>query len=286
MKFSFKEDAKKILVILFSSVVTALCIKSFVRTGGLIPGGVTGLTVMIQRIAEQFFGVSVPYTLINLLLNAIPLVLGFVLVGKKMAVYSAISVVLTSVLVDLIPAIPITSDILLISVFGGIISGFAGGLCLRMSTTMGGTDLIAMVISERSGMDSFNLMLGFNAVLLCAAGLLFGWDKALYSIVYQFAATEIVHVLYRAYQQQTLFIVTNVPQEVCDAIGETSNHTATVLNGLGSHENRERSIVYSVVSGSEYKNVISAVRRADPEAFVNAIRTERVSGRFYRRPVE
>ncbi len=286
MKFTLREDGKKILVIFFSSVLTALVIKSFVRAGGLIPGGVTGLTVMIQRIVEQFFEVTVPYTVINLVLNAVPLILGFRFLGKKLTIYSALCVLLTSVAVDLIPAIPITSDILLISVFGGIISGFAGGLCLRVSTTMGGTDLIGMLISAYRGVDSFNLILGFNAVLLCAAGFLFGWDKALYSIIYQFAATEVVHLLYREYQRQTLFIVTNRPQEVCEAIGRISNHTATILEGQGSYKDEARSMVYSVVSGAEYKAVISEVRKADSEAFVNSIRTERLAGRFYHRPEE
>jgi uncharacterized membrane-anchored protein YitT (DUF2179 family) len=93
-------------------------------------------------------------------------------------------------------------------------------------------------------------------------------------------------VLYKKYQQETLFVVTNRPQEVCQVISEISNHGATVLEGEGSYEHCERNVVYSVVSGAECKRVIQAVRRTDPKAFVNAVRTEQLSGRFYQKPNE
>ena len=69
-------------------------------------------------------------------------------------------------------------------------------------------------------------MLGVNVVLLTTAGLLFGWDKALYSILYQYVSTQVVHLLYRRYQSTTLFIVTNKAQEICHAISEVSHHGA------------------------------------------------------------
>ena len=72
MKFSVKEDGKRILVIFLASLLMALNIKSFVRTGGLYPGGATGLTILIQRIAEMFLHVAIPYTLVNVILNAVP----------------------------------------------------------------------------------------------------------------------------------------------------------------------------------------------------------------------
>ena len=83
-----------------------------------------------------------------------------------------------------------------------------------------------------------------------------------------------------------MFIVTNRPMEICEVIWQLSRHGATVLDGKGSYESSARSIVYSVVSSAESKKVIRAVRQTDPQAFINAIRTEQLSGRFYNKPAD
>jgi len=286
MKFNAKEDGKRILVICLASVGMALNIKTFVRTGGLYPGGATGLTILIQRIAEMFLHISLPYTLINLLLNSIPVYIGFRFIGKKFTYYSCLMIVLTGVMTDMIPSYVVTYDTLLISIFGGMINGLMISLCLLMNATTGGTDFIAIYLSEKKGMDSWNMVLGLNMVILSAAGLLFGWDKALYSIIFQFASTQVLHALYKKYQQQTLFIVTNQPREVCAAIDRESHHGSTVLEGEGSYEHCERNVVYSVVSGAESKRVIRAVRQVDGRAFINVVKTQQLSGRFYQKPEE
>lgn len=286
MQFDIKKDGKRIIVICIASVIMAVNIKTFVRTGGLYPGGATGLTILIQAIAERFLQITIPYTVINLLLNMIPIYIGFRFIGKKFTLYSCLMIVLTSVLTDMIPGYVITYDTLLISIFGGMINGFVISLCLLMNATTGGTDFIATYLSEKKGVDSWNFILGINVVILLIAGILFGWDKALYSIIFQYASTQVLHMIYTRYQKQTLFIVTNNAKEVCKAINTISRHGATILEGEGFYERRERDIVYSVVSKEESKQVIHAINEADENAFVNAIRTEELFGRFYRKPTE
>lgn len=286
MKFTAKEDGKRILVIILASLLMAVNIKTFVRTGELYPGGATGLTILIQKIFEMFFQAEVPYTIVNLILNAFPVYIGFRFIGKKFTLYSCLVIVLTSVFTDLIPGFNVTSDILLISIFGGMINGFVISLCLRMNATTGGTDFIAIYFSQKKGVDSFNIVLGINIVIISVAGYLFGWDKALYSIIFQYASTQMLHMLYKKYQQNTLFIVTNLPKEVCYGIAEISHHGATILEGEGSYEGRQRSIVYSVVSSAESEKVIRRVKEIDPKAFVNVMKTQQISGRFYQKPNE
>lgn len=286
MKFDAKEDGKRLAMICIASVLMAMNIKTFVRTADLFPGGATGITLLIQRSAEMFLHVKLPYTLVNIVLNAVPVYIGFRFIGKKFTLYSCVMIMLTGILTDIIPGYVITYDVLLISIFGGMINGLVISMCLMMSATTGGTDFIAIFLSERKGMDSWNMVLGINMVILSLAGLLFGWDKALYSIIFQYASTQTLHVLYKKYQQQTLFIVTNRPKEVCAAITEVSHHGATIIEGTGSYEHCERNIVYSVVSSAESKLVIRAVKKEDPGAFVNAIRTEQLSGRFYQKPAD
>lgn len=286
MKTEAKESIKKILVICFASFLMALNIKSFVRTGGLYPGGATGLALLIQRAADMFLHITIPYTIVNILLNAIPVYIGFRFIGKKFTMYSCLMIVLTSVLTDIIPGYAITYDTLLISIFGGLINGFVIGLCLHMNATTGGTDFIAIYLSEKKEIDSWNVVLGINVVILATAGVLFGWDKALYSIIFQYTSTQVVHILYRKYQHETLFIVTNKATEVYEVISKMSNHGATIMEGEGSYEHQERKIVYSVVSSAQSKSIIREVKKADPHAFVNAIKTEQIAGRFYQKPNE
>lgn len=286
MKFSIKEDGKRVLVVCLAAVLMAVNIKSFVRTGGLYPGGATGFTILLQRIGELIFHVQIPYTIVNLLLNAFPVYIGFRYIGKKFTLYSCLMIVLTSILTDIIPVYVITYDTLLISVFGGMINGLVISMCLMMSATTGGTDFIAIYLSDKKGVDSFNIVLGLNAFIIGIAGIMFGWDKALYSIIFQYVSTQVLHILYKKYQQQTLFIVTNRAKEVCAAIFEVSHHGATVLEGKGSYEHKERNVVYSVVSSAECKKVIRAVKAVDEEAFVNTIRTEQLYGRFYQKPAD
>lgn len=286
MKTEAKESIKKILVICLASFLMALNIKSFVRTGGLYPGGATGLALLIQRVADMFLHITIPYTIVNILLNAIPVYIGFRFIGKKFTMYSCLMIVLTSVLTDIIPGYAITYDTLLISIFGGLINGFVIGLCLHMNATTGGTDFIAIYLSEKKEIDSWNVVLGINVVILAVAGVLFGWDKALYSIIFQYTSTQVVHILYRKYQHETLFIVTNKATEVYEVISKMSNHGATIMEGEGSYEHQERKIVYSVVSSAQSKSIIREVKKADPHAFVNVIKTEQIAGRFYQKPNE
>lgn len=284
MKFGWKEDGKRVCIVCLAALMMALNIKTFVQTGGLYPGGATGLTILIQRSAKMFLGISIPYTLVNVILNAVPVYIGFRFIGIKFTGYSCLMILLSGILTDLIPGYSITSDTLLISIFGGIINGSVMSLCLFGNATTGGTDFIAIFLSERKGMDAWNIVLGLNVLILGAAGYLFGWDKALYSIIYQYASTQVLHTLYKKYQQQTLFIVTDHPRQVCEAISEVSHHGATILHGEGSYELKEHDMVYSVVSSAESKYVINAVRTVDPKAFINSIKTTELSGRFYHKP--
>lgn len=277
---------KKIVIITFAALLMAANINTFVDAGGLYPGGATGLTILIRRAAELWFHIELPYTLVIIIINSIPIYIGFRFIGKKFTVYSVYMIIMVGVFSDMIPTYAITYDTLLVSIFGGIINGLAISICLLQGSTSGGTDFIAIFMSEKKGMDSWNMILGINIVILGSAGLLFGWDKALYSIIFQYASTQVLHTLYTRYQKETLFIVTNKPEEICVIISDLTQHGATLIEGEGSYEHCERNVVYSVVSREEYKKVLREIKKADPLAFVNTLRTEEISGQFYRRPEE
>ncbi len=281
MNRKLRKDIVTGAAVAVSALLIAVNKKTFVDTGGLYPGGIAGLSVLLQRFFGNVFRISLPFSLFNLLLNAVPVYIGFRFLGRRFTLFSCLLVVLNSVITDLIPQRIVTQDILLLSVFGGIVQGFAIALCLNAGATTGGTDFITVFLSEKRGTDAFGLMLGFEVLVLLAAGLLFGWEKALYSVIFQYASTAVVRLMYRKYQQSTLLIVTTEPAAVCDVINRISCHSATVFCGTGAFRHGERNLVYSVVSAAESGKVIRGIRLADPAAFINTVRTQRISGQFY-----
>lgn len=276
-----QRDLTRLTGMVAAGVISALNMVLFVQAGELFPGGMAGLTLLLQRSALKYLGLALPYSTVNIALNAFPVYIGFRYVGKKFTLFSLFMIVLSSFLVDFFGIFqPFTDDILLISVFGGIINGLANSIALRQNASFGGTDFLAMYMNARHGMDSWNMILGINTVILCVAGILFGWDKALYSIIYQFASTQTVKMLYKKYQQITLLIVTNSPDEICREIRRTTGHGSTILRAEGAYKHEERDIVYSVVSAPDKRQVLSLVHRIDPTAFINTMRTEQVQGKF------
>ena len=278
-----KKEAKRVVFGLAGAIIMAVNIKTFVRAGGLYPGGFNGVTLLIQTVFQRFLGIALPFTLVNLLLNAVPTIVCFKAIGKKFTVSSAMIIVLTSILTDIIPSQPITQDILLIAVFGGLLNGFAVSLCLMGGTSGGGTDFIAIYFAEKKNKDVWNFILLGNGCVLVIAGILFGWDKALYSIIFQFTSTQIIHMLHTAYKKETLFIVTDCPDAVYQEIYEVTNHSATEFAATGCYSYEGRKMLYSVVSSAEAKVLVTRVRKADPKAFINVIKTDFLEGHFYQK---
>ena len=285
-KIDMKREAFRIIIVLIASTIMALNLNSFVHYGEIIPGGFNGITLLVQRLALTFLHIEIPFSIINIPLNLIPAAICFKYIGKRFTVYSLISIVLTGALVDALPYFNITYDPLLTAIFGGLINGFAISLCLRGNATTGGTDFISVLLSKKYKIDSWNYIFAGNAVVLIIAGATYGWDKAMYSIIYQFITTQVLHMMYKRYQRHTLFIITDSPIEVYKAIKEETNHGATLFKGIGCYKNEERNMLYSVVSSDEIHRVLARIRKVDENAFIDIIQTDRISGFFYERPTK
>ena len=284
MKPNKQDLPVRLLLIATGAVLMSFNLCSFVRTAGLFPGGFTGLSLLIQEICTRYAGFTPPYSMLSLSLNFIAAAVCFRYIGKRFATLSMLSVIITSVLTDIIPTFAVASDPLLNSVFGGLINGAAISLCLRADACTGGTDFISIYLAEKSGRDAFNIILCGNIVMLSVAGMLFGWERALYSMIFQFCTTQALHTLFHRYQHRTMWIVTDRPQEVYAIIRDDTHHGATLFQGTGLYKNEERSMLYTVVSGDDVRRVVYDVRRVDPHAFINTQRTDSLTGRFYRRP--
>ena len=288
MKNKFLQITRRSILVLAGAVLMAFNINTFVHAGGLIPGGFTGLTLLIQEACLRFGGFNIPFSVLYYIFNLVPAIICFKFVGKNFTLYSALSVIVCGILTDWMPAMftsfLTTQDILLSAVFGGLLNAAAISMCLHADASSGGTDFIAVCISEKLRKDAWNYILAINIVILTAAGILFGLDRALYSIIFQFATTMALGILYKNYQQRTLLIVTNKPEEIFKAISERTRHGATLVDCFVSYDKNTHTLLYSVVTASQVKKLIPAIRQIDPAAFINVIKTEQVNGRFNQIP--
>lgn len=284
-----KERQKNLIrfvCVIIAAYVSAMNLNTFINAGGLFPGGFNGITVFIQRIGLKYFEVVLPFTPINLVLNAIPAYIGFKIIGKKFTLLSCIMIFLTGIFVDILPIYPVTEDILLIAVFGGIINGVALSIALRGRASSGGTDFIAMALSQKLNVPTWNYMLGLNALILLAAGYLFGWDKALYSIIFQFCSTQVINMLHTKYKRMTIFIVTSKPDDIIASVMKLTHHGVTRFEGEGGYSHQPRTMLYSVISRDELKLVRKQVLAIDQSAFINVTKTAHVDGKFYQEPMD
>ncbi|MBR6528953.1 MAG: YitT family protein [Firmicutes bacterium] len=284
LTINYKKELKTIIALTLASCIIAFNLKSFVQTGGLFPGGFSGLTILIQRICEVFFSIHIPYSVLYLPLNLIPAFIGLKFISVRFTLYSFYVVALSGVLTDIFPSFTITYDTLLIAIFGGILNAVAISICLIFEASGGGTDFISIYFSEKKGIDAWNYIFAANVVILVTAGILFGFDKALYSIIYQYTSTQVIQMMFKRYQKDTLLIITELPGAVYGKIREITHHDATLIEATGCFEGAPRNILYSVVGREQVDKVIAAIKEIDPRAFINVINTEQINGRFYKKP--
>lgn len=271
----------RIIIVIFASLLYAWNLRCFAKSADLLPGGISGVSLLLQHIIKSIFHITVPYSVFNILLNLFPVYIGFRYIGKKFTLYSILTILLSSIFVDILPDYIFTTDILLISIFGGLINGFAIALCLNVGTTTGGTDFISIYMSQQKGMDAWNYILFGNVIILLIAGAMFGWSIALYSIIYQFCSTQIIQMLYKRYQKETLFIISDKADDIYRLIKDTTNHDATLFHGIGCYEAKEKEMIYSVINTDARRELIPLIHSVDPHAFINVVKTEELAGRFH-----
>ncbi len=285
MKF-LPRDIKRLLLVVLGGFLMAVNIVTFVHAGELFPGGFTGITLLLQVVFEKFFGIHLPYSVVVYAFNVIPAWIGFKFIGKKFTIFSVVMILISGLFTDLLSQVEwlhVTSDILLCSVFGGILNAVAVVCCLFAESSSGGTDFIAIFISEKTGRSAWNIIFGFNCLVLVVAGILAGWDKALYSIIFQFTSSQVTTILYKKYSKITLLIITDRSEKIYQKIHELTNHGATVFEGRGEYSGKTHKLVYTVVSAAESGNLEKELRSVDPAAFINVLESKDILGKFFRR---
>ena len=277
---NYKKNSIKFTLIILGILFYALGLKWFVYPSNILPAGFTGLSILLQKLFNSKLGVFLPITFYNMSLNLIPAIISFRYVGKKFTVISFIILFGFSFISDYIPTINLTNDPLIASIFGGILCGFGASLWFRCGVSGGGTDFVAMTLSTKFHIQSFSYIMAFNIVLIIIQGLLYGWDFAFYSIIYQYVSTQTINLLYRHYEARTVFIITSKPNEVANSIIEKTGHSSTMFKGIGSFSKQEKTMLYTIVTQPEIRRLTNIVKKCDPQAFINVMKSNEIQGNF------
>ena len=281
-----KKDTVRILMITVSALIYSFGMNSFVKSGNLFPGGYAGISRLLTELLASRAGIHISFSIIYFTMNIITTLFVWKHIGHKFILYSVLWFSESSLFTSLIPVTELTSDPLLISVFGGVINGFAVGTALRYNGSSGGTDFIAVDLSGRLNMPTWNYLFMLNACVLTIAGMCFGWNQALYSMIFQYVSKEVVNTLHERYKLKSLHIVTDYPEEIAQAIFHICRHGITTLKCMGEYSHKEHYLMMITINAFQKQDVIAAVQAVDPKAFITVNNVEKIVGNYYQKPLE
>ena len=254
--------------ILAGSLVQALAMRLFLVPGLLVSGGISGAAQLINHYTNWPIGVMV------LIGNAPLFILGWrYLGGKRFAFRTAFAIVTFSVMTDglafFIPPAGMTKDLVLNSLYGGLMLGAGLGLVYRGQGTSGGSDILGRILNHRLGVSISQAYLITDTVIVLLAGFVFDWEHALYGLVMIYVSGLAAEVVVEGTDIfRTAMIVTNCPQEVANEILTNMERGVTFLTGKGAYTGTEREVLYCVVTRSEVSQLKEIVKEKDPQAFM------------------
>ena len=281
-----KRDLGRLAAVVVSAFVYSCGMNTFVRSGNLFPGGFAGVSRLVSLVCADYLHVNVPFGVIYFGLNLIGTFLVRHAAGKKFLFFSILHYTLASLFTSVLKLPVLTDDMLLIGVFGGLVNGAAIGLALRHDASSGGTDFVAIALSAKLNRPTWNYIFAFNACVLALAGYLYGWDRALYSIIFQFVSKEVVGALHERYKITRIHVVTDKGDDICRAVFEICRHGITRLKCRGAYSGKDHELLMIAVNDYQLKAVEECILKTDPHAFLSLSRVDRIIGNYYQVPLE
>jgi uncharacterized membrane-anchored protein YitT (DUF2179 family) len=275
-------QTKKIAVVAAGSLIGALAMNLFLVPANIYSSGFTGIAQLLSKVLSDHTPINVSIGFLLLLLNIPVAILGWKKVGKSFTIYSFLSVVLSSLFLTLIPIKQVSNDILLNAVFGGVIQAVGVGITLKWGASTGGVDIIAMVLSRMKDKPIGPYMLVINGIIIITAGFLYGWEKALYTLVTLYTATRVIDAIHTRHAKLTAMIITKKADEMKIAIQKRLVRGITILPARGAFSNESREMLMVVITRYELYDLERILKEVDPNAFTNIIQTTNIYG-FFRR---
>ena len=277
-----KDWIKKYFLLLLGSLIYTTGLEIFLVPNNIIDGGVVGISIMASHLTGAPFGVFM------ILLNLPFLYMGYKQIGKSFAISTVVSIVAISVLSVYFEPIPsITGDYFLAAIFGGIITGAGVGLIIRHGGSLDGTEIVAIIIDKKTTFSVGEVVMFFNLFILGAAGFVFGWDKAMYSLVAYFVISKMIDIVIKGLDESyAVMIVSDENEEIADALMHRLGRGVTVLHGQGAYTGDANKVLYCVVTRLEVGKLKDIALEKDETAFVtiNPVH-DIVGGRFKKKSI-
>jgi Uncharacterized conserved protein len=274
-----------IMAVMASALLQTFVIQSFIRPAQLLSGGFTGIAILLDDIAS-LYGKSFSTSLGILVLNIPVAILCSKSISKRFTFYSVIQVFLASLFLKICDFQPIFQDLMLNVLFGGFLYGIAIAMALRGNASTGGTDFIALYVSNKTGRSIWEYVFAGNVLISCVFGYMFGWLYAGYSILFQFVSTKTISAFHHRYERVTLQITTTKAEEVIRAYVSKCRHGISCVEAIGGYSRQKMYLLHTVVSSYEAADIIRLMRAVDPHIIINIIKTENFVGGFYQAPMD
>ncbi len=273
------------LLLTLGAILGAWAYVVFQVPNNIVAGGLSGISIVINHFTGW------PVGLMYWLMNAPLLILGYYNLGRWRFVWRTLfTATIFSVATDLfvaylplwMPAYPLTNDLLLNSIYGGMVGGISAGLVYRAGSTFGGTGIIGRIVQKRTGLPMSQAYFYTDGAIIALAGIVFGWEIALYGILVLFlSGLAVDYTLEGPNSTRTATIVTNYPQEVSQALMAALDRGVSYWEVTGAYTGRQHFMLMVTLSRSQVTDIKQVVAEVDPEAFLTIGVSNRALGKGF-----
>ncbi|MBT2658302.1 YitT family protein [Bacillus sp. ISL-18] len=272
----------RIIAITIGAILMATGLEIFLVPNHVIDGGITGISIMLAHLTGWKLGIFL------FILNLPFVYLGYKQMGKTFAFSTVYGIIVLSIFTSFFhPIPPFTEDILLATLFGGMILGIGVGLVIRNGGALDGTEILALVISKKVPFSVGQIIMFMNIFILGAAGFVFTWDRAMYSLLaYVIASKAIDTVVQGLEETKSVWIISDNADEIGNAVNDRLGRGVTYLNGEGAYTGDDKKVIFSIISRLEESKLTTIVEDIDPTAFLAIADIAEVrGGRFKKRDI-
>ncbi|MBD2871012.1 YitT family protein [Paenibacillus arenilitoris] len=281
-KLSKLELLRRALFITLGAVLVSVGLEIFLVPNHIIDGGIVGISIMASHLS------NIPLGLFLFLLNLPFLFLGYKQIGKTFAVSTLYGVTIMSIGTFLLhPVPPLTVEPFLAAIFGGVILGVGVGMVIRFGGSLDGTEIIAILFNKRLPFSVGETVMFLNLFILGSAGFVFGWDRAMYSLIAYYIAFKMIDMTIEGFDEsKAVWIISDESREIGDAIMSRLGRGVTYLHGEGGFTGGSKRVIFCVITRLEEAKMKSIVSELDPVAFLAIGNIHDVKGgRFKKRDI-
>ena len=265
---------RKILGLTIGAIIYSAGLNLFLIPNHIIDGGITGISLLVQALT------GVPFSLLIVVLNLPFFYMGYRRLGAGLAVSSTYAIVVLSLFSSIFEEMkPATTDPFLSTIFGGIIIGIGVGIVIKSGGSTDGTEIVAIWMDSKSSFSVGEIIMFFNFFILGAAGFVFSWNSAMYSLIAYFICSRMIDAVSTGLDSSKgVFIVTTDYDKVSDAIVHDMHRAVTRLHGQGGFLKDDKDVLYCVVTRLEVTKLKQVVHGIDPNAFLSVFDVQEVQG--------